>query len=63
MKLFMTVRSTGQWEMKTEIWGTLGSGNAETGEYIEFDIVRADEKTTKRVQELGKNSDSAVRTE
>lgn len=34
--------------------GTLGSGNAETGEYIEFDIVRADEETTKRVQELGK---------
>lgn len=34
--------------------GTLGSGNVETGEYIEFDIVRADEETTKRVQELGK---------
>lgn len=34
--------------------GTLGSGNVDTGEYIEFDIVRADEKTTKRVQELGK---------
>ncbi|WP_274422639.1 ABC transporter substrate-binding protein [Blautia sp. XA-2221] len=34
--------------------GTLGSGNAETGEYIEFDIVRADEENTKYIQELGK---------
>ncbi len=34
--------------------GTSGSGDANTGEYVELDIVRADEKTTKEIQELGK---------
>lgn len=34
--------------------GTSGSGNANTGEYVEMEIVRADEKTTKEIQELGK---------
>lgn len=34
--------------------GTSGSGNASTGEYVEMDIVRADEETTKEIQELGK---------
>lgn len=35
--------------------GTLGSGNAQTGEYIEMELVRADQETTKRIQELGKS--------
>lgn len=35
--------------------GTSGSGNASTGEYVEMDIVRADEETTKEIQELGKS--------
>lgn len=34
--------------------GTTGAGNANTGEYVEMDIVRADEETTKEIQELGK---------
>lgn len=34
--------------------GTSGSGDANTGEYVELDIVRADEETTKEIQELGK---------
>ena len=34
--------------------GTSGGGNASTGEYVEMDIVRADEETTKEIQELGK---------
>lgn len=34
--------------------GILGGGNANTGEYVEMDIVRADEETTKEIQELGK---------
>lgn len=34
--------------------GTAGSGNADTGEYIELDIVRADEAVTEEVRELGK---------
>ena len=51
----MTVRSTGQWEMKIGNLGTLGSGNAETGEYIEFDIVRADEKIHKARSGAWKN--------
>lgn len=34
--------------------GILGGGNANTGEYVELDIIRADEETTKEIQELGK---------
>ena len=34
--------------------GISGSGDANTGEYVELEIVRADEKTTKEIQELGK---------
>lgn len=34
--------------------GISGSGDANTGEYVELEIVQADEKTTKEIQELGK---------
>lgn len=35
--------------------GISGSGNISTGEYVELEIVRADEETTKEIQELGKS--------
>lgn len=41
--------------------GTSGGGNANTGEYVEMDIVRADEETTKEIQELGKTLTTASR--
>ncbi len=42
--------------------GVLGSGNADTGEYIELNIYRADDAKTEEIKELGKSLTTASRT-